>query len=328
MSDHRREILSLLGDDSEARHRISTQRKAVILTGMPFVDDRQLAREYLCCHPYCEANDLALLLLCAPKSLTAWLQSAIDTASQCMRMPRLRSLTALNIGTMPQWQLSSWISPRKSIRQQINRAKRSGVVVDQINPARVEKVGNNQALRDELHSLIRLHCNSAKLPPLGYIAKRPAVEDLSDYDSLYVARYAGQVVALACIRYCTQAATIYIEHLFRHRTNGATSVGPLNGMTELLLHEIALRSQRGQRICLGLSPLADVSSPILKVAAQVTSGLYPFKGIERFRSRLHPDENLPMYLYYPDHLTRLEALYKLLCAFSAGHPLRYLMRSL
>jgi len=300
--NHKSAILSLLDSaiDPIAQKRVSVRKKTVIITGMPFVGGDQLAEDYKTCAPYCLEKNLDLLLFCGGSEL----------ACRLNQVSRSTPVNAIKIGTMSEWQIESWIEPvHKSIRLQIDRTKKAGVVIERLDPNSIDS-----SMSRSIQELMRLQIARSRLPPLGYVAKRPTIDQLGSYDRVYVAKDAtDQIIALACVRYLHERRCLYLEHLFR------SDYTP-NGMTEFLLHEVACNVDASphievDRICLGLSPLADVHSPLLRTCAQLSSWLYSFNGIQKFRQRLHPDNNLPMYLFYPDYLTLPEALYRLLAAF-------------
>lgn len=318
MQDHHAALASMAGRSDEAQfmRRLSVRQGTVIIAGMPFVSSSCLLEEYLQCIPYCRAHDLALYLFCCNAETMNHLQNnGVQTPGHAP------PLAALKIGEMPKWKLSSWRAPpHKSIRLQINRAARAGVMIEHADASTI-----GEQTRRELHDLMQLHIRKHKLLSLGWVAKQPTIDQLADYDALLIARHAERIVAIACMRYLASRRCLYLEHLFRrdHAPNGMTEL-LLNYIANSVTNNVAQDTPHGhmtwadddiETISLGLSALAAVDSVLLRACVRLGSWIYPFAGIHKFRQRLHPDCNESMYLLFPDYLTRVEAIYRLLRAF-------------
>jgi phosphatidylglycerol lysyltransferase len=103
-----------------------------------------------------------------------------------------------------------------------------------------------------------------------------------------------------------------------------------NGTSELLV-DAAMRdaAERGSAyVTLGLAPLGGAVHPRLRTLGALSSGLYDFAGLYRFKSKLKPHRWDPIHLVHPAGTPAALALLDALTAFARGSLGRYGLRSL
>ena len=101
-----------------------------------------------------------------------------------------------------------------------------------------------------------------------------------------------------------------------------------NGTTEALIDALMRDVADSDFVTLGLAPLSGSMAPFLRVARLVSSPLFDFEGLRRFRQRLRPSHWESVWLLYPRSEWALGHLVESLRAFAGGSLIRFALRSI
>jgi lysylphosphatidylglycerol synthetase-like protein (DUF2156 family) len=223
---------------------------------------------------------------------------------------------ALRVGEQPVWLTSRWdevLGSSRSLRYQLSRARRKGVVVRRIEPDELRAGGR---LREALDQLGRDWLATHRLAPMQFLVQ---LEPLGHGDErrLYVAEHGGTPVGLASAVPVYARRRVFLEDLVRSPT------AP-NGTPELLVDAV-MRSAPSE-LTLGLAPLAGQVSRWLRLARWLGGALYDFEGLRAFKAKLRPHTWEPVYLCA--RYSRVIALRDSLRAFAGGSLFGFATRSL
>ena len=226
-------------------------------------------------------------------------------------------MRALAIGEQPVWHPASWhdtIACATSLRAQLRRARAKGVSVRQVSPRELRD--RSHTTRRQVEVLIARWLAGHALPPMGFLGDVHAFSYL-DERLCFVAERAGRLVGfLAAVPVYARKGWLF-ENLLRDPT------AP-NGTTELLF-DAAMRTVAAagsDYVTLGLAPLSGVVRWWLRLAREVR-GLYDFRGLAAFKSKLRPTTRAPMFIsYLPEHGAPRIVL-DTLTAFAGGHVLSF-----
>jgi phosphatidylglycerol lysyltransferase len=186
--------------------------------------------------------------------------------------------------------------------------------------ASAAEVAPGTALRGEIERLGREWLATRPMEPMGFLV---AVEPFhASHHHLYVvAERQGRVVQVlsAVPAFATQG------WLFEDMLRGPDAP---NGTTELVL-DLALRTIAGHAAWAtpGLTPLAGPIAWWLRAARTLTTPLYDFDGLRRFRARLSPARWVPVWLVW-DRGPAWLVLLDVLRAFACGPLTAFAWRSL
>jgi len=100
-----------------------------------------------------------------------------------------------------------------------------------------------------------------------------------------------------------------------------------NGTTELLFDLAMRESHEDALVTWGLAPLANAPWPMRAVGA-LARGLYDFRGLRAFKTRLHPREWQKVYLVAPRGTPALLSIIDTLRAFAGGSLVSFGARTL
>jgi phosphatidylglycerol lysyltransferase len=221
---------------------------------------------------------------------------------------------ALRIGEQPLWSPAEWddiLRARKSLREQLRRARAKGVVV------RVLELDELAARRTELDALIARWLASRTIAPMGFLVQvDPFV--LAERRRFFVAERDGAIVGFLGIIPIYARGGWFFEDFLRD------PAAP-NGTIELLVDAgmRAAASERVEMVTLGLAPLAGDVGPVLRSARRFGRALYDFDGLRAFKAKLAPRRWDPIYLSYPPGTSASLAVVDTLTAFARGGLLRF-----
>jgi phosphatidylglycerol lysyltransferase len=209
------------------------------------------------------------------------------------------------------------LAASRKLREQLRRARAKGVTV---RIASAGDVAPGTPLRAEIERLAAEWLASRPMEPMGFLV---AVEPFhAPAHHLYVvAERRGRVVqALSAVPAPGRRGWLF-EDMLRGRD------AP-NGTTELVL-DLALRTIAGDAAWAtpGLTPLAGPVAWWLRAARIVTTPLYDFDGLRRFRARLAPARWIPVWLVW-DRGPAWLVLIDVLRAFAHGRLVAFAVRSL
>jgi phosphatidylglycerol lysyltransferase len=224
---------------------------------------------------------------------------------------------AFRIGEQPVWDPAGWSSSKRgsrSLREQIRRARAKGVVVRALASS---DVAEGAAARAAIDALLRRWVASRPMPKMGFLVEL-APFSYPDERRYFLAEREGHAVGFLA------AVPVYARDGFFFEDLLRDPAAP-NGTAELLVdHAMTELGARGVRyVTLGLAPLAGDVPPALKLARQLSRGLYDFEGLRSFKAKLRPTRWDPILLAYPKEQGPLTAIVDTLTAFSRGGLLRF-----
>jgi phosphatidylglycerol lysyltransferase len=194
------------------------------------------------------------------------------------------------IGAQPVWNPRDWpriAAARRSIRQQVARARNKGLTV--------EIISNEYAgAAPELEQVLADWLNARGLPPLHFLVE-PYIANRAHPDRLtLVARREGAAVAFLIASPVAARNGFLIEQVARSR-------GAPNGSSELLIDAAMrrLRDEGRDYATLGLVALSTRASGskamnpwwlrlMMMLARAHANRFYNFRGLERFRTKMAP----------------------------------------
>jgi phosphatidylglycerol lysyltransferase len=203
---------------------------------------------------------------------------------------RSRNHSTVVIGAQPVWDPREWpriAAARRSIRQQVARARNKGVAVETISDAR-------GGAAPELERILEEWLNARGLPPLHFLVE-PHIEAGAHHDRLtLVARREGVAVAFLVASPVAARNGFLIEQVARsHRAP--------NGSSELLIDAAMRRlADEGRHyVTLGLVALSTRAAEskamnpwwlrlMMMLARTHANRFYNFRGLERFRMKMAP----------------------------------------
>ena len=209
------------------------------------------------------------------------------------------------------------LAASRKLREQLRRARAKGVTVRLASAA---EVAPGTTLRGEIERLGREWLAARPMEPMGFLV---AVEPFhaADHHLYVVAERRGEVVQVL------SAVPAFARRgwLFEDMLRGPDAP---NGTTELVL-DLALRTIAGRAAWAtpGLTPLTGPIAWWLRAARSLTTPLYDFDGLRRFRARLAPARWIPVWLVW-DRGPAVFVLVDVLRAFAGGPLAAFAWRSL
>jgi len=237
------------------------------------------------------------------------------------RLLRATSLRSLEIGLQPWWDPRSWVerlSVRRSLREQLRRAKAKGVRVKVLDASAVADA--NGPLRREIDALMRAWLGSREMPAMAFLVALSPF-GFASQRRYFEARVGERLVGLLVAVPVYGRNGWFFEDLLRD------PAAP-NGTAELLV-DAAMRSvaaEGSEYVTLGLAPLTGARGP-LRVARDLLRGFYSFEGVRAFKEKLGPDGWVPISLAVPRDSNRWFAVVDSLDAFAGGSSVRFGIRA-
>jgi phosphatidylglycerol lysyltransferase len=230
-------------------------------------------------------------------------------------------LRSLRIGEQPVWDPRCWsetLAGRRSLREQLRRARAKGVSVRRVDPEQLEA----GATRLGIERVAARWLRSRRGIPLGFLVRLELFSHAAER-ACFVAESQGEIVGVAGVVPVPARSGWFIEDLLRD------PAAP-NGTTELLVDAVMAwaSAQECHWLTLGLSPLSGDVSPFLRIARSGGRALYDFEGLRAYRAKLEPQRWLPIYLSHPPNQSGWRSLLDALLAFAPGRPELRLTRSL
>jgi phosphatidylglycerol lysyltransferase len=244
---------------------------------------------------------------------------------------RMRRLTdhsprhsAVAIGAQPVWDPAEWhstVRARRSFRAQLNRSLNKGVEIEQIAAAGAcQHPGIQRTLSEWLRS--------RRLPPMHFLVEPEVLSGIVEDRLLFVARQQGRVIAFLVASPVGACNGYLIEELAR-------SPRAPNGTSELII-DAAMRHFAGSGcgyVTMGLVALASGTTQdnplwlrsLMSVARAHANRFYNFRGLERFRAKMHPAAWERLYAISNERKFSPQALYAMGAAFSGISPMRAIL---
>ena len=248
-------------------------------------------------------------------------RSAFVATERRLQLAAAPDLRSIRIGEQPVWDPSQWstiLAGRRSLREQLRRARAKGVRVRLVTAAELTAGPTH----DALVRLCERWLAERGLAPLHFLV-RVEPYSFARERRCFVAECKGRVVGFAGVVPVPARGGWFLEDLVRERD------AP-NGTTELLV-DATMRgaASAGSRwLTLGTVPLSGEIAAPLRVARCALGRFYNFAGLRAFRAKLGPCEWTPIYLAHPPDEGTLAALFDGLSAFTGGGVPRYAVRSL
>ncbi len=234
----------------------------------------------------------------------------------------IAALPCTRIGVQPTWDPSAWsatLARASSLRYQVKRAAKKGVRVRRLHPL---ELAPGSHVRDQIAELAARWQASQSLAPMGFLVELDPFSFARERMS-FVAELDGRVVGFLGAVPIYARSGWFFEDILR-------APDAPNGTTELLLdHAMRLAADDGAKIVsLGLAPLAgDVSAP-LRVSRELGRGLYDFRGLHAYKSKLAPSAWEPLLVAAAPGRSEWIALADALVAFARGSVLRFALETM
>ncbi len=309
------------------KHGRTTTSFQILEPGLSF----WLAADKTACAGYFDTGSAWVVAgepICAPEHLQNAFAELAEAAAAAHRRLRFFAtetdcfgtlpLRHLHIGEQPVWDPHRWsqaLQAKRSLREQLRRARAKGVVVHRVSSA--DCADPQSAIRQRIDAMIRTWLQSRAMAPMGFIVQ------LSPFDQpgarrVFVAEHDGRVVGLLSAAPILAAHGWFFEDVLR-------APSAPNGTIELLFdHAMRAVAAEGSRyVTYGLAPLANTPHRALRWIAEHTRWLYDFEGLWRFKAKLQPIAWQPVYLAYPARERGVRAVIDSLRAFARGSFLRF-----
>ena len=227
----------------------------------------------------------------------------------------------LLLGEQPLFRPADWeatLRAHRSLREQVRRARAKKVDVRRVGK---DELAEGTPLRATVEELARAWLGSRPMEPMGFLVTVSLFEEPALH-RYYVAERDGAVVAFVSLVPIGDDAGLLVEDLVRARH------AP-NGTTELLFDAAMREAARDgvASVTWGLAPLAAEAPLPMRMIGALGRGLYDFRGLRAFKTRLHPHTWQPVYLVYPRGEAWPLHLVDALRAFAGGSLLRFGLRT-
>lgn len=227
------------------------------------------------------------------------------------------------VGSEPWWTLATWpqtAQQTRSLRTQLQRARNKGVTATALTSMNATQVT----------ALVERWLRTRTMAPMGFVVDVDA-DDVKGADVVVVAEAAGAVVGVAAANVFDDGAPVgergaLVEFVLVDK-------GAPNGTGEFLV-DAAFRAlaERGVAdVTLGLAPLRDDPAfPLprfLRVARDLTGGLFDWRGLTSWKEKLKPTSWRPVTLQ-THGVSAVRGVVEVLLAFARQQPLRFGLRTL
>jgi phosphatidylglycerol lysyltransferase len=256
-----------------------------------------------------------------PAELVELLQAFLEHARRsrrrvCLFATELRlldlageRLCSWRIGEQPVWDPRDWpeiLRRRKSLREQLRRARAKGVVVREVSAAELQ-AGDT---REGISRVTERWLNARAMAPMEFLVRLELFSFSADR-RCFVAEQAGRMVGVAGVVPVPARPGWFIEDLVRD------PAAP-NGTAEALIDGVMrwAAAEGSSWLTLGLAPLAGDVSPLLRAARAGGRFLYDFKGLRSYKAKLEPEAWVPIFLSYPPSQSGFISLIDALAAFT------------
>ena len=232
--------------------------------------------------------------------------------------------SAIAMGAQPVWNPAEWhriARARRSFRAQLNRSLNKGVRIEFPVPIDGVHGGDDSDIRRTLLEWLQ----SRRLPPMHFLVEPEVLSGVVDDRILLVARREERIVAFLVASPVTGRNGFLIEELAR-------SPRAPNGTSELLIDAAMNRFAAAgcTYATMGLVALAQGTTRgnplwlrgLMHIARAHANRFYNFRGLERFRAKMHPAGWEKLYAISNEQRFSPQALYAIGGAFSGISPVR------
>jgi len=227
----------------------------------------------------------------------------------------------ITMGAQPVWNPADWpgiVRTRSSLRAQLRRSLNKGVRIESMSPA----AGARNA---EIRRTLSEWLDSRRLPPMHFMVEPDVLSGVTDDRLLFVARREERIVAFLVASPVVARNGYLVEELAR-------SPRAPNGTAELLIDAAMARfTELGcTYVTMGLVALASdtaLENPfwlrsLMYIARAHANRFYNFRGLERFRAKMHPAYWEKIYAISNERRFSPQALYAVGGAFSEISPVK------
>lgn len=234
---------------------------------------------------------------------------------------RDQNYSSVSLGAQPLWSPESWqdgVRHDASLRYQLNRARNKGVVIEEWSPDRARAHPDLKACLDEWLA-------DRGLPSMHFLVE-PQTLDAPEERRFFVAERHGRVEAFVTMAPIPQRRGWLTEQFPRTRR------AP-NGSVELALNAAvqAVGEQGAEMVTMGIVPLSRHGESAARhnpLWLRLLSGwarahgkrFYNFEGLDRFKSKFHPDTWEPIHVIAREPRFSFGSLYAVASAFTGGSP--------
>jgi phosphatidylglycerol lysyltransferase len=280
----------------------------LLVAGEPVCSPGHLPEAVACFEDFARERNRRVCYVCAAEPIRQLLSGS-------------PSHSVVTIGAQPVWNPTEWpriVRSRRSLRAQLSRSVNKGVCIESITPD--EGVHNGEIRQTLLEWLQTRH-----LPPMHFLVEPEVLSGIVDDRLLLIARRENRVVAFLVASPVTARNGFLIEELAR------SPLAP-NGTSELLIDAAMHRfAEAGCTYAtMGLVALADGTTGgnplwlrgLMYIARAHANRFYSFRGLERFRAKMHPANWEMLYAISNERRFSPQALYAVGGAFSGISPVR------
>jgi phosphatidylglycerol lysyltransferase len=219
-------------------------------------------------------------------------------------------LRSLRIGEQPVWDPREWsdiLKRRRSLREQLRRARAKGVSVREVTAHELEAGGST---RQGIERVAQRWLQTRSMAPMEFLVRLELFSFAAER-RCFIAEQAGRIVGVAGVVPVPARSGWFIEDLVRD------PAAP-NGTAESLIDGVMRwASQLGCGwLTLGLAPLSGDVPPLLRMARKSGKLLYDFGGLRSYKAKLEPERWLPIFLSYPPTQSAARSLLDALWAFT------------
>jgi phosphatidylglycerol lysyltransferase len=283
----------------------------LLAAGEPICAPENLAETIACFEAFARGRNRSVCYVCAAESMRQLLADSPEHSGIAM-------------GAQPVWNPAEWrriVRSRRSLRAQLSRSANKGVRIESQAPAD----DGDGADEGEIRRTLLEWLQNRRLPPMHFLVEPEVLSGVVDDRILLVARREGRVVAFLVASPVTGRNGFLIEELAR-------SPRAPNGTSELLID--AAMNRFAEAGCtyatMGLVALADGTTcgnplwlrGLMHIARAHANRFYNFRGLERFRAKMHPSSWERLYAISNERRFSPQALYAIGGAFSGISPVR------
>jgi phosphatidylglycerol lysyltransferase len=283
----------------------------LLAAGEPICARENLAETVACFEAFARSGNRSVCYVCAAEPMRQLLAGSAEHS-------------AIAMGAQPVWNPAEWpriVRSRRSLRAQLSRSLNKGVRIESLAPADDVHDGDDGEIRRTLAEWLQ----SRRLPPMHFLVEPEVLAGVVDDRILLVARREGRIVAFLVASPVTGRNGFLIEELAR-------SPRAPNGTSELLID--AAMNRFADAGCtyatMGLVALAQGTTGgnplwmrgLMHIARAHANRFYNFRGLERFRAKMHPASWEKLYAISNERRFSPQALYAVGGAFSGISPLR------
>lgn len=231
--------------------------------------------------------------------------------------PEWPGFSRVLLGEQPAWQPEQWqeeVRRHRKLREQLRRARAKGVRVRRVA---VEDLADGAPLRRTVEAMASAWLGSRSMEPMGFLVTLAPFVAAAEH-RYYLAEQAGRAIAFLSLVPVPARRGWLLEDLLR--------VGRVpNGTSELLVDcaMSELAADGADYATTGLAPLSGEVPRWMRAVGDLARPLYDFRGLRRFKQRLHPPRWERVWMCYPRGGSPLRHLLDALRAFAPGGLLRF-----